>query len=68
MEQQMRTISSAYGDQAKAFKKERKGKGSRGSDNGSRNSMSAARRSSQNKPTRQYVDVQTSKATKALPA
>ena len=80
IDQQMRQLSSSYGDRTKVFKDEKK-RTRAGMFTGSRNTMAGARKSVQNIPSRtrdhdvpmnghdQFIDVvTTSKASRALPS
>lgn len=78
IEQQMRQLSSSYGDRTKGFRDDKKRRRA-GLEKQSRNAMPGARKSVQNIPSRsreldrpmngQYIDVvSSSKASKALPS
>ncbi len=80
IDQQMRQLSSSYGDRTKVFRDEKK-RTRAGMETGSRNTMPRARKSVQNMPSRsrdhdvpmnghgQFIDVvTTSKASRALPS
>ena len=78
IEQQMRQLSSSYGDRTKGFRDDKKRRRA-GLEKQSRNAMPGARKSVQNIPSRsreldrpmngQYIDVvNTSKASRALPS
>jgi hypothetical protein len=78
IEQQMRQLSSSYGDRTKGYRDDKKRRRA-GLEKQSRNAMPGARKSVQNIPSRsreldkpmsgQYIDVvSTSKASRALPS